>query len=366
MKFKAKTKELANALQETTAIINDRAVIPICKDIRFDLQSVYLQLTGTDMQNTLIKQVEVEGEEDGKICLDGKMLLSVLKTLPDPMVSLELENKRMKLIASNGVYEIPVQDAKDFPNDPQMDKANTVSIASSILLDGVSKTVFAISNLETGRNIENMLFRIDGTEVVMVGLDGPRMSEYTAAVEDEHNFSLLLKPKSANLIKSFVLMDIVEINFNDRFLMIKSENDFLFCRLSEGMYVDHRSVIPANCSNYAVVDRHQLLSAIKRVLILANAFNHAIKIEFGESMLILSSEDKDFNKAAKEEVSASFVGNTTTIGLNGKFITEGLNAIDSENVRIEFDSPSRPVLFKPEDEDRYRYMCLIAPYNFDA
>ncbi len=360
MKFKAKTKELVDALQISTSIVRDNVVIPIYREVKFELQLANLLLTSSDIQNTLIKEIEVEGEQDGVICIDGKLLLSVLRTLSDPTISMELDGKRMKLISLGGVYEFAVSDPKDYPKLPKMDEVSSFDIDAEVLSDGIAKTLFAVSDSQS-ESIGNLLLRMEGNSVFIVGCDTPRLVEFNSQSDAEHNFSLLLNKKSANLLKQFLVSGTVTFQYNKRFLMTQVPGVTIYTLLSEGTFPDYKRIIPLTPPHESLVDRISLLSAIKRLIILANASTHYVVLQFSPNAITVRTEDVDYNRAAKEVVDAQYSGETLDIGFNGKLLVDVLSAIDTENVSVHTTDAVRPVIFKPEGKSDYT--GLVATYN---
>lgn len=363
MKFKANTKKLIAALQDATAIVNDRVAIPIMKEVKFDLQNESLSLTSSDMQNTVVSQITVESTESGEFCLDAKSILLILKTLPDGQVELEVSDNRAKLISLVGVFEVPVSDAADYPKLPNMDKAESVTINSSILFEGISKTVAGVG-VGLLRTFDYLLVQAGYKEIVFVGCDTNNLFEFKSDVDFDKSFSLLLDPKSANLIKSYADGNDVELSFTSSHVMIKTEKSSVYCRLGEGKYVDYTKVIPQDHNTYAIVDRVSLITAIKRGLVLANRTTSSILVDFESTSMTIKSEDTDFNTSAKEVVECSYVGDPMTIFLNGRKVIDSVNGIETDNVRIEVTIPSRPAVFRPEDATQY--LGLTMPLNLKA
>ncbi|WP_437918563.1 DNA polymerase III subunit beta [Sphingobacterium sp. LRF_L2] len=362
MKFKATTKDLVSTLQESTAIVNLRSVIPIFGEVKFDLKGSSLCLTSSDQQNTLVKEIGVEGDQDGAVCLDGKKLLGILKTLKDPMVELALSGKRVKLIASVGVFEIPVSDAKDYPNLPELKESKTFSIDSSVLYEGITKTILGVAR-DSMRVLDYLLFRVEDRKVIFVGCDSNNLYEHKTDVEVEDNFSILLDPKSATIIKSYADGEEVHISYSENYIFLSFTNAQLYCRLGEGKYVDYSGVIPKESSNYALINRANMIAAIKRSLILANRTSHSVKMDFSTKGISISSEDIDFNTRAEESVSGTFYGEDIRIMLSGVKVIDALNSIDTENAKMELTSPNRPVVIRPEGE--VEYLGLTMPLMLD-
>ena len=69
------------------------------------------------------------------------------------------------------------------------------------------------------------------------------------------------------------------------------------------------------------------------------------------SELTISAEDFDFNNAATERLTCSYIGDEMEIGFNSRFLAEMLSNLDTENVNIEMSAPNRAGILLPSGSD---------------
>ena len=104
----------------------------------------------------------------------------------------------------------------------------------------------------------------------------------------------------------------------------------------------------------------QLVEKVKRAMILAkdNASRVRFKGEGDQIVLAARSEEKG---EAKEEVPMVAQNGDIEIAFNGKYVQDALSQMDQHGVRIEMTENSRPAVFKPADDDKGSYFCVIMP-----
>ena len=137
-------------------------------------------------------------------------------------------------------------------------------------------------------------------------------------------------------------------------------------RLVEGHFPNYRSVIPQNNPNVVTINRQALVSALRRVLVFANAQAVLVKFNLSASTLNISSQDIDFGKSAEESMLCDYSGNPMRIAFKGSVLLELINNIDSEEISLKLSDPSRAGLIVPaEQTEGQEVLMLIMPSVFN-
>jgi DNA polymerase III subunit beta len=58
------------------------------------------------------------------------------------------------------------------------------------------------------------------------------------------------------------------------------------------------------------------------------------------------------------EIDAKVEGDDNGVVVNFKYLLDGLNNIDSENIKIEIINNNAPCILRPEDGDDYLYLIM--------
>ncbi len=176
--------------------------------------------------------------------------------------------------------------------------------------------------------------------------------------------SLILPKKPATLLKNSLSKqegDVV-IKFNEQAAEIRFADGVLMCRLIEGNFPNYNAAIPKDNPHELIIDRKNLLSALRRVLPFASMSSQLIRFSLNSGSLELSSEDLDFATSAKEQLICDYVGQVLQIGFRGDYFSEILNSIDTDEVRIQLGDPSRAGIVLPATQsDGEDMLMLIMP-----
>ena len=66
---------------------------------------------------------------------------------------------------------------------------------------------------------------------------------------------------------------------------------------------------------------------------------------------------------ASESIPVPFVGEAFEIGFNPEFLRDGLDGVDTDQVRLKLISPLRPGLIESADESGFQYLIMPIRLN---
>jgi DNA polymerase-3 subunit beta len=135
----------------------------------------------------------------------------------------------------------------------------------------------------------------------------------------------------------------------------------VYTRLIEGPYPSYEQVIPKDNDKVAIVDRQALISALKRMSVVASDQTHRIRLSFNSGMLKFSVSTPDLGEA-QDELPVRFTGDPLDIGFNAAYLLEILRYLPTDEVKMTFKAPERAATVEPEGwSDPAKYLCLLMP-----
>ena len=122
MKFIVTSSALLKELQNINGVITTNPVVPILENFLFEIDSGKLTITASDLQTSMITEIEVEAKETGSIAVPAKILLDTLKNLPEQPVtfSIDEESYSIEINSDNGRYKLSGENDTDFPKVPNV------------------------------------------------------------------------------------------------------------------------------------------------------------------------------------------------------------------------------------------------------
>lgn len=369
MNFIVSSSYLLKNLNSISGVITSNPVVPILENVLFEIEGGNLLITASDLQTSVMVELQVESKEDGSVAIPAKILIETLKNLPEQPVtfSIDDQNYNIEINSDNGRYKLAGENSADFPKVPGVNDGYSSDINSEILNSAISNTIFSTSTDELRPAMTGVFFKLASTECTFVSTDGHRLVKYirTDIKGDEVDHDMILPRKSLNLLKSILPTDKssdIKLDFNASNAYFSFENIKMVCRLIDERYPDYDNVIPSDNSNTVTITKSELLGSLKRISIYANKTTNQVRFKISGSEILISAEDLDFSNEANERISCEHDADDVEIGFNAKFLIEMLSNIESEKVILKLSEPNRAGLLIPEDiNDNEDITMLVMP-----
>jgi DNA polymerase III subunit beta len=366
MKFSVSSSELLKRLQIAGGAIGSNPVLPILEDFLFTISNNQLRIAATDLETSITTEIEVMADADGTIAVPAKILLETLKALPQQPITFNInqENFGIEITSAYGKYKLAGEDGQDFPNLPQAESVDSLTLPGAALEHGISKTIFAASNDELRPAMTGIYFQVDFDKLILVATDAHKLVKYTFnEVSGEASTSFIIPKKALNLLKGALPQnEDVTLSFNSANAFFSFGDTELICRLIDARYPDYNAVIPADNPNLLSLNRADFQNSLKRIAIYANKTTNQVILNIQENSLTVSAQDLDFSNEATEQLACTYDGDSLTIGFNAKFLVEMLGVLEADEVKMELSTPTRAGILLPvEPTEGEEILMLVMP-----
>ena len=369
MNFIVSSSYLLKNLSSISGVITSNPVVPILENVLFEIENGNLLITASDLQTSVMVELQVESKENGSVAIPAKILIDTLKNLPEQPVTFSIDenNYTIEINSDNGRYKLAGENSADFPKVPEISDGYSFTVNANTLALAIGNTIFSTSTDELRPAMTGVFFRLSSNSCTFVSTDGHRLVKYirTDISGDEVDHDMIIPRKSLNLLKTIIPSDDkndINIEFNASNAFFSNDNIKLVCRLIDERYPDYENVIPSDNSNSIEVDKSEILSSLKRISIYANKTTNQVRLKVSGSEILISAEELDFSNEANERISCEHDGDDIEIGFNAKFLIEILSNIHSDKVIFKLSEPNRAGLVLPEDiEDEEDLTMLVMP-----
>ncbi len=359
MKFVVSSIELLNHLQAVSRVISTKNTLPILDNILFHLEGKTLELTASDLESTFITTMELDNVSDGgSIAIPARIMLDTLKEFPDQPLTFDVNTDTLAVVISseNGQFSIVGQNGTDFPQLPQIkdEEKSSFQIEASVLLNGLSNTLFATADDELRPVMNGVFFELSTSDITFVASDAHKLVRYKRSdAKSDKDASFILPKKPASLLRNILTREqgAINIEFDNKNAHFVLPHYKLVCRLVEGNYPSYNSVIPTENPNKLIIDRLKFFNTLKRVSVFSNQASNLIKMQLTGNQLTVSAQDIDFSNSAYERLSCQYEGDDLEIGFKSVFLVEILQNLQSTDVVMELSDPSRAGILLPLDKD---------------
>lgn len=369
MKFQVSSTKLLVQLQTLSRVISSKNTIAIFNDFLLNVEGNSLTITASDTETTMVTTIEIDNKEgNGMFCVGARLLTDTLKEFSEQPITFTIDDANLGILIQSeyGEYKFVGENADQYPALPVLDAdCHRFSVAADVLLSGINKTVFCTADDELRPVMNGIDFDLHEGDVTLVGTDAHKLVRYiNTSVHVETPCSFILPKKPANLLRNVLPKESenVEVVFDAKNVRFALLNYTIICRQVEGRYPGYNAVIPKNNSHHIIVDRLSLLNAVRRVQVFSNQGNSMVKLAITNNQIVVSAQDINFSTSAEERVPCQYDNEPMNVGFKSVFLIEILANIDSPEIRLELEDPSRAGLIIPtESADNEDVLMLLMP-----
>ncbi len=374
MKFTISSSALLSILSTTGKVVSSKNTLPILDFFLFDLKGNTLKVTASDLETTLVSTTTVESvEREGVIAAPVKLMLDSLKEFSEQPLTIEANENTWEITVSwkSGSLSIPGSSGLSYPALPELaeDKIE-VEMDVDMMIGGINKTIFATADDDLRPVMNGIYVNLTPGMVTFVATDAHKLVKHTSEAEVNAESSFILPKKPSSLLRGILLKedDAVKVAFDKKNVVFYLKNSTLVCRLIEGVYPNYNAVIPAANPNRVIVDRVELLNAIKRVAVCSNQATNLVEFNIAANCINLATKDIDFSYSAEERVNCAYEGGAIVIGFKSTFLVDILSNIETPSVVIELADATRAGVFKPlyDEPQSANTLMLLMPMMINA
>jgi len=337
-----------------------------------------ITITATNLEIAITNVIRGKVNKKGNFTVDAKIFSDYISLLSNKKISIEQVNNNNLAISLEGCKtKIIGEPSDEYPIIPKVEKNNFCDISISDLKKALSQTIFAVSIGEIRQELNGVLFVFKKNELNLASTDSFRLAEkkIKAACSDgflnEDEKKIIIPSKTLqelnrilSLASSNEVMDsesnFVRLYLGENQILFNVGNTELVSRVIEGQYPDYAQIIPSNFKTFANVNKNELVRAIKTSALFSKAKVNDINLDFprDKNKIIISSSSGQLGENIIE-VEAKVKGEDNGMVVNYKFLLEGLQAIEGENIEIKIVDNKIPCVAKSEkDDDNYLYVIM--------
>ena len=360
MKLKVTQENLSAALNTVAKVANTHNTLPILSNVLIKTSGNRLSVAATNLDVAITQMVGSKISEEGSLTIPARLTQDFVASLPSGVIDLTQDENKLNLSTDKYESTINGMPAEDFPVMPAIAKGQKWNLPAKTLKHALQQIVFAASTDEARPVLTGLYFHSSGDQLYVAATDSYRLAE-KALMKSKDQIKLLI-PVSAMQELLRILTDSdedVTITSDDQQVLFKVGGVELVARLIEGQYPDYQKLIPQNFTNIATLKRADFVNITKVSSLFARESGGSVTIELDSktkqvSIRSIASQLGENTAAADAKINGS-----GQITLNSRFLMDGLNALNSDEVSFSFNGKLEPSVLKdPENSD---YLHVIMP-----
>jgi DNA polymerase III subunit beta len=366
VKLTAMQENLARGLSTVSRAVSSRVQLPVLSNVLLRTEDGGLKLTATNLEIAISSWVPGKIDEDGALTVPARLLADVVAGLPaGERVELHAEGPALTVSAGRFRTNLRGVDAEEFPVIPPRGDRPTTRIDQKQMHDALSEVVFAAASDEARPILTGVLTRLSGDRLTLAAADNYRIAVRSLPILDAVEDTSLVVPARSYLELMRVLGEAEEPL---ELMVASSRNQVIFhvagvdlvSRLIDGQFPNYQQVLPTSHSTRAVVERDELLKAVRLSALIASSASNVVKLSLGDegsgTITVAAAADVGDTKG---EVEAAIEGEPVQIAFNVRYLQDALTNVDAEQVALEFTGPLSPgVMRRVEGGDDYVHVIM--------
>ena len=162
MRFTCEKSSLVAAISVASRTVAQKSTLPAIEGIFFRA-GMDLQLTGFNLETAITVSAEADILETGACIMPARLLFDIVRRMPEGPVSVYVdENYKVFIKAGHSNFNISASNAEDYPELPDVENRNGVSMPQKKLREMIGSTIFAVSENQSRPIHTGCLFEVEG------------------------------------------------------------------------------------------------------------------------------------------------------------------------------------------------------------
>jgi len=181
MNFVIGSAALSKQLQNISGVLSTSNTLPILDNFLFEIEDGILTVSASDLETTMRTSVKLDSGDNGKIAIPAKLLLDVLKNLPDQPCTFLVDTASfaVEIAYDNGKSKMVGYNGDDFPRVPALENSNSIQISGDILGKAINKTLFATGIDDLRPVMSGVFSQFSQENITFVATDAHKLVRYT-------------------------------------------------------------------------------------------------------------------------------------------------------------------------------------------
>lgn len=386
MKLVCTQSQLSAHLSLVSRAVATRPSHPVLANVLLiaDEEAQQVKLSAFDLSLGIQTSFPAIVETGGKLTLPARLFTDIVSRLPEGDLTLDGgdfsddSSYLVTLTCASGHYQVRGMDAVEFPELPTLEDGEMIHLPAISLTEGLRSSLFSASSDETKQVLTGVHISMnemglefaatDGHRLTVVETTSPEGAEQAAKAtkksdtESAHELDVTIPAKALQELTKLLDRQAdssVAVSFDRSQAIFEWVDQRLTTRLLEGQYPNYRQLIPKQFTHQATLDRRLFLSALERIAVLADQKNNIVKLTLNQSRqtLALSVDAPDVG-SGEETIPAQATGEDMIIAFNVRYLLDGLKALNTAEIQMQFNTPTSPAIFVPLGNLKMTYLVM--------
>lgn len=357
MKLTVTGSDLNAATSWAARIVPTHPGVPILSGLLLDATEGQLSITAFDYDTRGTSTVAADTATPGRVVVSGRLLAAIAKAATKSAhITITVDGPTVTVQAGRSEWTLPTMPADDFPGLPQLGDP-IGEIDADVLRRTLPRVTTAIGADPTVPALTGVKLDGDDTGLTLAATDRFRVASATVAWKPATTttVSALLAPELLNAAARAAGSGTVAVFHSDSTFGFSTDTHHIVGRRISAEFPNLARVTPTPCDHYTIIDVAELAHAVNNAAVM---LDRAPILELAFTTDTVRVRAIGDGTQAETHTSGDLTGDPTTFGINARYLTAALNAMETDRATIHF--ADRVILMLPEGDDEYHHViCKV-------
>ena len=359
MDLQVTQENLNKALNNVARVATGRTTLPILNNVLIQTTNNQLRISATNLDIAISQQIGTKIKTEGSLTVPARLFQDFVSNLPKTTISLKQNENRLHLSAENYKSIINGTAIDDYPIMPALQSEESFTIPAQEMKQALQQVIFSAYSDESRPVLTAVYLYSYNGKLIIVATDSYRLAEKTIGDIDKEVKLLIPVSAMGDLLRIINEQSgDIKVSYDEQQVCFKVDNIELIARLIEGNYPDYKKLIPENFSKKAVVSKKELLTITKISGLFSRENAGSINVLISENSQSLSVKSIASQVGENESKTQGEVIGEGDITLNSRYLLDGLQAIEGEDVSFCFNEKLEAIIIKNEIISNYVHVIM--------
>ncbi len=358
MKFECSHEKIFSAISRAEKVTGKHPTLPVLSCILcIATTDGKITFRATNLHTGVEITISAKVEEAGTCALPGGYFSQVLSGIsPNETLLCETEGDIFHINTKKTRTKLKTLAYEDFPELPKKNNDETeITLPVNELITGIKSVIFAGSNSDIKPELSSIYIHGKENTLYFVATDAFKNA-------DSINSFLLPVKNAQDILKILSESDEdIVLYVSDHQIYIQAQNVFITAQLTQGNFPDYTKIIPSSHTTQVIVLRNDLVQVLKTIPLFSNHYYHInVTIDPEQKLMRLHAENTSVGEI-NTAMDAVIEGEPLEVGLNARYIQDGLSVISSDSLYFEWMEARKPLVIRGQHDNTFLY--LVMPMN---
>ncbi|MCP4297260.1 MAG: DNA polymerase III subunit beta [Proteobacteria bacterium] len=368
MNINIKKSILLEALQLIVNISPKATSEPIINNVLFQSgEQKSIEVKATNYDNSFFGEFDAEVLEPGSICVNTSKLFNLVREFQDDYISIKSTPQNWIYLSSGRTkIKLPGVEPDLFPIIDFKELQNKFSLPGTVFKKAIERTFFAIGENEARKNLMGLNLKLlPESQIRWMGADAFRISQVLTNIElpSLSVGDIIIPKKSLTEIRRILEFrdNNVEISFDDNTFQVFSEKVKFKTRLIETDYPNLDDLVRKIGPIFVRMAKKELINSVRILYRVSDEDPNAVlKLTLNEGILLIESQKLEHGEG-NDQISCDYAGETMSVGLNIKFLLDGLQVFEGssgDTINLNLTGPTDPFVIQSDEWDDFKTILM--------